>query len=155
MASFVRIHEPAAQSFDDPGMPVWDMMNNLGRTIEFLAKENVNSRTGSLRRNIRANRPKPHGIWKSSVTVYANIRHATWVHEGTGTITPKTGKYLTVPKEDYSGGPTNPSGGDLRRAHKRGDPRLFFLAKSISGQDANPYLDNAKRDAIRSSPYID
>lgn len=155
MASFVRIHEGAVQSFNDPGMPVYDLMNNLGITIEFLAKENVNSRTGSLRDNISANRPRPRGPYLLSTTVWANIKHATWVHEGTSRITPDEKKLLTVPKDSYAGGPTNPSGSELRASYKRGGERLYFLAKSVSGQDANPYLDNAKRDAIRRSPYID
>ena len=157
MAVFLRIHDANIHAMHMPGGEVYNMIDRVGIAAAELARLNVNSRTGKLRNSIRHNRPNQTGGFTLAGMVYANARHALWVHEGTGTIFPKNGRYLTVPSEAGSA-----SGAQLRSAYIGAGGRKthgagakpYFLAREISGQDANPYLRNGLRTAMARTPEL-
>lgn len=140
MAVTYRVHESAVLSYmDEVDDLVWDVL----QTTRDLAKLYAPSRTNRLRSSIRASRPKRYGIYKYSGTVSASVKHALWVHDGTSRIYPKMGKYLTVPQHK---GPL--SGTALKAAGGSGKNKLYFLAKSVRGQRAQPYLKDALGEAL-------
>lgn len=149
MPTYIRVHEAAVSSYIMPGGEVSDLVNEVARNAQAFAKGYVNSRTGRLVSNIRMNYARPTSPLTTSSMVYANIKHAIWVHEGTGLTSGgfiyPNGKYLVLPK-DLGG---SVSGGDLYRSRTRNGPKLYFFAKKVRGQAANPYLAKGLRDAMR------
>lgn len=139
-----RVHENAVMSYmTEVNDLVWDVL----RTTRELAQLYVPKRTTNLMRSIRASRPKPSGIYQSSGTCSASMGYALYVHDGvSGWISPKRGKYLTVP---HVPGPL--SGSALKAAGGSGRGKLYFLAKEIRGQRAQPFLADALGDAIAST----
>lgn len=126
-----------------PGEPVYELVWDALKTTRDLAILYAPSRTGTLRRSIRANRPHKTGIFTNSGTVYANARHALWVHEGTSRIYPH-GRWLTVPNRK-----SHVSGATLRAAGPQSGPgRQYFLTHSVRGQRAQPFLADALHTAI-------
>lgn len=150
---FYRVHEGAVLSFMDPGDVVDDLVWDVTRTARDLAILYAPVRTGRLKANIRASRPKRTGIYENAATVTANVGYALYVHDGTGRIYPKNGKYLTVPIRVGS-----VSGADIRAQfasnRRAGDSRGYFLAKSVSGQRAQPFLAEALSTAMRTSNVL-
>lgn len=148
MPTFVRIHEAAVASYIMPGGEVSDLLNEVGRMTQTFARGHVKSRSGALAGNIRMNYARPTSNLTANSMVYANIRHALWVHEGTGKdsggfIYPN-GKYLTLPKD--LGGSIR--GGALYAARTPRGPKTYFFAKKVRGQAANPYLAKGLKDAM-------
>lgn len=157
---FFRVHESAVQAFNLPGGEVFDLIDDTAVVAQYEAKNNVNNRTGKLAGSIRKNKPKPEGGYRIAALVYTNVGYAMYVHEGTDTIFPQAGKYLTIPS-DRQGGGINPSGGQIRKDYMAAGGRAaypgrkpYFLAKSISGQDANPFLADGMREAMAGDPRL-
>jgi len=157
---FWRIHDAAIHTYHAPGGEVYNLINDVGIASAELARLNVGKRTLKLMKSIRANRPNQSGGFKIAALVYANAKHALWHHEGTGTIFPKHGKYLTVPRDSHAGLGPNPSGGQLRREYfagggkRKGGRKPYFIATQISGQKGNPYLRDGLETAMQSNPHL-
>jgi hypothetical protein len=159
---FYRVHEGAVLAFNAPGGEVFELIDQTAIVAQYEAKNNVNDRTGKLAGSIRKNKPKPEGGFRIAALVYTNVKYAHYVHEGTHDRTPKPlgGMYMTVPSERQGGG-INPSGGQLRKDYLAAGGRAaypgrkpYFLAKSISGQDANPFLADGMREAMAGDPRL-
>lgn len=154
---FYRVNDPAVKSFLLPGQPMDKDIHNTALATRQHARDRINNRTGTLARNIQVNRPSITGAYKNTALVFTRTKYALYVHEGTtGPIFPG-GKYLTVPKNHET---SKLSGGALRKMwrSKSGRAELveshgisglpFFLAKSVAGQDANPYLKRGMEEAV-------
>jgi len=157
---FYRVHEAAVASYIAPGGEVYDLIDDTGKVAAYHARNNVNDRTGKLSRSIRNNKPKPQGGLRIAALVYTNVGYAMYVHEGTDRIYPQGGTYLTVPS-DKQGGGSNPSGAQLRKDYMAAGGRAaypgrkpYFLAKSIAGQDSNPFLRNGMEEALAGDPRL-
>lgn len=124
-----RIIERNVQRLAAPGGPMGDMINDVTRTAMRIAKTSTAPvRSGKLRRGININYAKPNGYLQLQGVLYANARHALWVHEGTkGPIRSKSGKRMPVPR--------------------RGGGGRLFLSK-VRGQRANPFLSRAISQAL-------
>lgn len=148
-SAFYRIHDANIHAMHAPGGPVYNLIDEVTSAASVVAKGYVGRRTGKLMGSIRANRPKQEGGYSVAALLYANAKHALWHHEGTYTIFPKHGKYLTIPRGHKN---TKVSGGTLRKEWRaEGSPRgkkPYFLATSISGQKGNPYLKDALDDVM-------
>jgi len=153
---FYRVHEANVLAYNAPGREVYDLIDDTGKAAQYHARNNVNDRTGKLGRSIRNNKPKPEGGFRIAALVYTNVGYAHYVHEGTHDRTPKPrmGRYMTVPSERQGGG-INPSGAAIRKDYLAGGSvrdsagrKPYFLAKRISGQDANPFLADGMREAM-------
>ena len=144
MAVTYRVHESTVLSYmENVEDLVWDTL----RTTRDLAKLYAPARTGRLRQSIRATRPRRNGVYTYSGTCSASVKHALWVHDGVpGRIYPKRGKYLTVPKMKGA-----VSGATLR---KGGGPRMYWLAKSVRGQRAQPFLADALKDSMAANGLL-
>lgn len=150
---FYRVHEGAVLSFMDPGDAVDEAVWDVTRTARDLAILYAPVRTGRLKGNIRASRPKRTALYENAATVTANVGYALYVHDGTSTIYPKNGKYLTVPLREGS-----VSGAEIRAQfasnRRAGDNRGYFLAKSVRGQRPQPFLADALATAMRVSSVL-
>lgn len=150
---FYRVHEGAVLSFMDPGDAVDDLVWDVTRTARDLAILYAPVRTGRLKANIRASRPKRTGLYENASNVTANVGYALYVHDGTSTIYPQNGKYLTVPLRMGS-----VSGGSIRAGYasnrRKGDVRPYFLATSVRGQRPQPFLAEALATAMRVSSVL-
>lgn len=146
-----RVHEAAVQSFNLPGQPVYeDVVWETARTTRILAQLYAPKRSGRLAQSIRASRPKPTGVYTLASSVSASIGYAVYVHEGVaGRIYPTGGKYLTVPHRRGS-----LSGSQLKATGGSGKGKMYFLAKSVKGQDANPFLEDAMKQALRTNDVL-
>jgi hypothetical protein len=155
MPVFFRVHEAAVHSFNAPGQPVYNEIDNVAKMAQFFAVQNLvgHTRTGQLAKNIRANKPKPEGGYRIAALVYANIKYAYWHHEGTDPIFPKNGAFLVIPKQRQGGG-SNPSGQDLKARHRKGQTRLYTTRKWVRGQKGNPYLRDGLEEAMGRSKYL-
>ena len=152
MPVFFRVHEGAVASFMDPGDVVDDLVWDVTRTTRDLAILYAPVRTGKLKGSIRASRPKRTALYKNQSNVTANAGYALYVHDGTGRIYPKKGKYLTVPlRKGVLDGSTIRGAGGNRRP---GDPRPYFLARSVRGQRSQPFLADALRVAMRTNNVL-
>lgn len=156
---FLRVHEAQIHAFNAPGGEVYDLINDTGKVAAYHAKNNVNSRTHKLANSIRHNRPKPEGGYRIAALVYTNVGYAMYVHEGTDRIYPTAGKYLVVPSDRQFVG--NASGSQIRRDYMAAGGRAaypgrkpYFLARSIAGQSANPFLRNGMEEALASDPRL-
>lgn len=152
MPVFFRVHEGAVASFMNPGDAVDDLVWDITQTTRDLAILYAPKRKGTLKRSIRASRPKRTSLYKNQSNVTANAAHALWVHDGvSGRIYPKGGKYLTVPLREGT-----LSGSDIRagRNRRKGDARPFWLATSVRGQKAQPFLAEALGVAMRSNAHL-
>lgn len=150
---FLRIHEAPIHAFNAPGGEVFDLIDDTAVATAYHARNNVNDRTGKLGRSIRKNKPKPEGGYRIAALVYTNVHYAMYVHEGTDRIYPNAGKYLTIPSDRQFVG--NRSGAQIRKDYMAAGGRAafpgrkpYFLAKSISGQSANPFLRNGLEEAM-------
>jgi len=148
-SAFYRIHDRNIHAMHSPGGPVYNLIDEVTVAAKVVAKGYVGKRTGKLMNSIRANRPKQEGGFSIAALLYANAKHALWHHEGTHWITPKHGKYLTIPRGHEF---TTVSGGQLRKewlaeGSARG-AKPYFLATGISGQKPNPYLKDGIEDAM-------
>lgn len=135
-----RVHEAAVQSFLLPGEPVYEeVVWKTAQTTRTLAILYAPKRTGRLAASIRASRPRPTGVYELASSVSASIGYAIYVHEGVeGRIYPSSGRYLKVP---YRGG-----------AAVKG--KTFFFAESVAGQKANPFLEDAMKQALRTNDVL-
>ena len=144
MPVFYRVHEAAVLSYmNETDELVWDVT----RTSRDLAILYAPVRTGKLKGSIRASRPARTGPYTNQAKVSAATHYALYVHDGvSGRIYPKQGKYLTVPLRmgSVSGAQIRGSGGNRRP----GDGRGYFLARSVRGQAAQPFLADALRTAM-------
>lgn len=139
----LRVHEGTVMAYALPGGEVSDLVWAVARMTREIAKQTAPQRTGRLRRGIGANRPKPLAPYHTASEVYANARHALWVHEGTtGPIMPKKSFTLVVPRER---GPA--SGSELYSA-SGGDGGVIFFTRGVRGQRPQPFLANAMRQAL-------
>jgi hypothetical protein len=140
MTVHYRVHETAVQSFNLPGQPVYeDVVWKTAQTTRTLAILYAPKRTGKLAANIRASRPKPTGIYTLASSVSAAVGYAAFVHDGTtGPIYASGARYLKVP---YRNG-----------AQSKG--KLFFFAESVRGQKANPFLEDALKQAMRTNDVL-
>lgn len=153
--AFVRVHESAVQSFLAPGQPVEKLVHDTARLTKYFAQGHINSRTGTLSRMIQVNRPSRTGALELRSLVFTRTSYALYVHEGTGRIFPKNGKYLAIPRRKQ--GAPNLSGGTLRKMWKNdkrakeskmGSNKPYFVAVSVSGQSANPFLAKGLHEAM-------
>lgn len=144
MPAIIRVHEATVSSYIMPGGEVSELVREVSVNTRRFAIMHVNDRTGRLSANIRVNRPTPYGPYHTSALVYANIKHALWVHEGTYRIYPTHGKFLAVPKARGV-----LSGTELKAIHRAGGPKLYRMRRSVEGQQANPYLAKGLREAMR------
>jgi hypothetical protein len=137
----------------NPGAEVDDLVWDITRTARDLSILYAPVRSGKLKGSIRASRPKRTGVYTNASNVTANAGYALYVHEGTGRIYPKKGKYLTVPIR-----PGIATGAEIRSKfssnRRRGDERGYFLAKSVRGQTANPFLAEALQTAMGLSSVL-
>jgi hypothetical protein len=149
-----RVHERQVGRYIMPGGEVNDLIWDIAKDTRTIARKTAPRRTGKLAGATRANRPKPTGLLRAAALVYNNAGHVLHVHDGTPTITAKGKGYLTIPRENYAGGPINPSGGTLRRqwlasgGYGSGEPKPYFTTRSVRGQDAQPFLANALSTAM-------
>ena len=156
-AVYWRIHDANIHAMHAPGGPVYNLIDTVGITAAEFARLNVGKRTLKLMRSIQANHPSQNGGFKIASLVFANAKHALWHHEGTSTIFPKKGRYLTIPRGHES---SIVSGGTLRKAYfAAGGKRTkaakpYFTARSISGQRGNPYLRDGLQQAMAGNPYL-
>lgn len=119
--------------------------NDMGRRIMGVARGIAPRRTGSLAASHRYRGFLYRGKYKVGTRVENTAEHALWVHEGTtGPITPKTGKYLIVPK---SRGVAPLRGATLMTRNLRGEAvrakSPFGLHRSVRGQRSQPWLREA------------
>lgn len=152
---WVRIHEHEVQSFLLPGQPVNDLVDKTAHRTRTFARRHINDRTGTLSRMIQVNKPSRAGALELRSLVFTRTKYALYVHEGTPRIFPKHGKYLAVPRRRQ--GSPNYSGGTLRKMWKNSQARKhnkmtggkpYFTTKSISGQNANPFLKLGLSEAM-------
>lgn len=133
-----RIIERNVQRLAAPVGPMADMLNDVTKKAKTLAKASAPSRSGTLRRGININYAKPNGYLRLQGVLYANARHALWVHDGTtGPIKATGGGFMRVPQN--------------RRSPVRGAalPNKQVLAKrSVRGQRSQPFLSTAIRKAL-------
>lgn len=148
---FFRVHEGAVASYMDPGDAVDDLVWDVTKTTRDLAILYAPSRTGKLKSSIRASRPKRRGLYTNASDVSASAGYALYVHDGTSRIFPKRGKYLTVPSQRGV-----LSGAQIRGEGNRrpGDARQYYLARSVRGQRAQPFLADALKVALRSNSHL-
>lgn len=158
---FYRVHEAAVAAYIAPGGEVYDLIDHTAIAAQYHAKNNVNDRTGKLSGSIRKNKPKPEGGYRIASLVYTNVGYAMYVHEGTDRIFPQAGKYLTIPSHKHGFGTSNPSGSQIRKDYMAAGGRAaypgkkpYFLAKSIAGQDSNPFLRNGMEEALAGDPRL-
>lgn len=146
-----RVHEAAVQSFNLPGQPVYeDVVWRTARTTRILAQLYAPKRSHRLANSIAASRPKPISTYRIASSVSASIGYAVYVHDGVaGRIYPTGGKYLTVPQRRGS-----LSGSQLKATGGSGKAKLYFLAKSVKGQDAQPFLADALKQAMRTNDVL-
>jgi len=154
MPVFFRVHEGAVASFMNPGDDVDDLVWDVTRTTRDLAILYAPVRSGKLKGSIRGSRPKRTGVYTNASNVTANAGYALYVHDGVkGRIFPQKGKYLTVPLV-----PGSVSGAALRAQfggnRRRGSSAGFFLAKSVRGQAAQPFLADALKVAMRTNSVL-
>jgi hypothetical protein len=148
---FVRISEPGVQSIISPGGDVWDTVDDVAlrtaRNAVAILILGGHVRSGQLIGNITANNPKRTATYGIKAEVWANVRHAVIVHEGSmpGPIF-AGGKFMPVPKN--------------RRAIQRGavlaaagDRGAYGLHKRVSGQKAIKYLDKGLGIAMASKRF--
>ena len=108
-------------------------------------------KSGQLRRSIQI---FPNSVFamKDRVQVGSNLKYAR-IQDFGGTITPKSGQYLTIPLGGIRGGPRNYPGGFFIRSKagnllyvvktgKTGIKPLFVLKKSVTLR-GKPYLRKA------------
>lgn len=148
-SAFYRIHDANVHAYHEPGGAVYNLIDEVGIAAAEVARGFVGKRTGKLRSTIRSNRPKQEGGYSIAGLLYANAKHALWHHEGTYRIFPTHGKYLTIPRNHKH---STVSGGQLRKewlaeGSSRG-AKPYFLATSIGGQKANPYLKDGIETAM-------
>lgn len=158
---FYRVNDPAVKSFLLPGQPMDKDIHNTALATRQHARDRINSRTGTLARMIQVNRPSITGEYQNTALVFTRTTYALYVHEGTanngvGYITPKHGKYLTIPRGHQT---STVSGGTLRKMYRskagraellsaghKGKP--YFTAVKIHGQAKNEFLKNGMEDAV-------
>lgn len=139
-----RIIERNVQRLAAPGGPTADMLNSVTKKAKTFAKADAPSRAGTLRRGININYAKPNGYLQLQGILYANARHALWVHDGTtGPIKATGGGFMRVPQN--------------RRSPVRGAalPNKQVLAKkSVRGQRSQPFLTNSIRKAMAADDRV-
>jgi hypothetical protein len=150
---FVRVDEKGVQRFISPGGDVWDLIDDIAvRTAQnavailILGGHVRKGHAGGLIGNITANNPKRTAPFGIQAAVWANVRHAVIVHEGSKAQITAGGKFMPVP--------TN------RRAIHRGsvlaaagDRGAYGLHKRVSGQRAIKYLDKGLGLAMASKRF--
>ena len=91
----IRVHETAVIRYILPGGEVYDAVDGVIEDARDYAKMYAPVRTGALWRNIRHASPSARSGYKISGYVYANIKYARYVNNGTvGPITSKSGKNM-------------------------------------------------------------
>jgi len=150
------------------GGEVKDLVDDINRRTVRIAKSIAPVRTGTLRRSISWTPSKPFLLLRNQGVSRATAKHSYWVHEGTGgpdgLITSPTGKAMKVPA--HRG---NLRGDDLPREKNRGfkvrqkrrtevsrvaGEKAYWLLKAVSGQESNPFLAKALRQAMRGERRI-
>lgn len=88
----IRVHETAVLSYILPGGEVYGAVEGVIVDARDYAKMYAPIRTGALWRNIRHVRPGARSGYRISGYIYANIKYARYVNNGTtGPITSKSG----------------------------------------------------------------
>lgn len=150
MSDFMVIHNGVITGYILPGGAVSEDVNQTAQNAYKIAKFEAGliARTGKLERGIMWAKAKPESLDRTGSRVSSTAKHAMWVEEGTKTITPDRGTYLTVPRNKGDA-----SGGTLRTAWLAGGAggeRPFFLAKKIDGQEPKHIMRDALRQAMRT-----
>jgi hypothetical protein len=137
------------------GHTVWNWHRKIGQEAVAAAKFEAPERTGAMKRSIGFEGPESDlGRYSGllEVKVFARRRYSRFVHEGTtGPIRPKRGKMLKLGSTPNGIGgynePRDPSGASMGgvKVGKRLTGASDFVrfpthAKSVAGQDANPFL---------------
>jgi hypothetical protein len=147
---FTRIDEKRVQSIVGPSGDVWDVVDDVAlRTATNAVAILIlggHVRSGRLIGNIRANNPKRTGPYSVKADVWANVRHAVIVHEGSGPVITAGGKFMPVPKNRSA----IVRGSVLAAAGDRG---AYGLHKKVSGQKAIKYLDKGLGIAMASKRF--
>lgn len=172
MVSRVDIHDTQVQAFIRPGGEVRDVLNEIVRDANqiarlFLVTNRYGGRNGSHVRSGRLLGGTHHWLAKDTgpltamSTLYNNTKHVRYFIEGTtGPITPKgQWGYLLVPRRVGVGQRSSASkgaGSELYSAWKgRGKKGVkgFFQKKSVRGQRAKPFLEDAVNAAFHLKGY--
>ena len=133
-----RIIERNVQRLASPPGPMGRMLNSVTRTARDDARKIAPKRSSRLSRGIGINLAKRDGYLQLQGVLYANARHARWVHEGTkGPIKARGGKGLRVPRKRGS----SVSGSSLPN-------KAVIYKTSVRGQKANPFLARAITSAL-------
>lgn len=125
----IVIYDSAIAAMSLPGGSTWRWAFQRRRRVERLAKEFAPSRTGEMKRSIFGyyEPARPNQI---VMEVWCQNDHAIYVHEGTtGPILPRDHKYMVL-KPAYG-------------------PYPISLQRSVRGQNAQPFLDNALQAVMR------
>jgi len=165
MAKRVDIHEAAVQSYIRPGGEVRDLLNDIVRDANriarlYLVTNKYGGRNGS---HVRSGRllggtlhrlAKDTGPLSAMSTLYNNAKHVRYFMEGTrGTILPN-GPYMLVPRKvgvPQRSARSKGAGSELYAAwNSRGRKGIkgFYQAQAVSGQRAKPFLEDAKDAAM-------
>ncbi len=125
MVTRVTIYDTAVDSLFAPGQDVWRFMALLGTEHLAASIAFAPSRTNALR---AAHYPvpilTPNGRRGWRYTIRNDAPYAEYVHRGTTGPIMANGNYLSVPIT-------------------RGTSYPRFLARSVAGQTANPWIDKA------------
>lgn len=124
----VEVHDSAITAMNLPGGSVFKFVHQIVREAAVTSRAEAPWRTGELANSIEGKRPVTKGPNDVEGRVYAHAEYAKWVHEGTGPyIFPTSGKYLRIPPWGRWPG---------------------FYARSVRGQEANPFLRRGLRIAM-------
>lgn len=133
MAKFFRVHERDVMSFNDPGQPVYDMLDDLAWNMREYSRAYAPVKTGKLRSRIAKLKPSRVGPYGLEAGVAVNLKYAMFVHDGTtgpihanGFVTGKNGETRRKKMKFMSG--KGASGG-----------RMLYK-EEVRGQRANPFL---------------
>lgn len=124
----IRVHETAVLRYILPGGEVYGAVEGVIEDARDYAKMYAPVRTGALWRNIRHARPTARSGYKISGYVYANIKYARYVNEGT------TGPI-------HAGGKTMRFRGDLGRGN-------WVSALEVSGQRPQRFMERGLTTAM-------
>lgn len=148
---FFRVHENAVHAFNRPGGEVYRLVDRVVDNTKAIAMVEAPQRTGHLVSRIQKNRPKSRGGYRIAGQVTANAAYTLYVHDGTSEITPAKGAYLVVPRGHEF---TSLSGDAVKAGWSGKGARPYFLARSISGQEANPFLERSLQMALAREGLI-
>jgi hypothetical protein len=160
------IDEMAVQSFIRTGGPVNDLLNDVARDAHIIAKgyldvgryggniSGSHNRSGRLKKGVQWNRAKDTGPLTAKARLFSTARHTPYFMEGTRAVIEHV--FMLVPKKEFFPHMTlsKGAGTDLYRIWNAADRpkrgRGFYRAKSVRGQRAKPFLEDAKHAALIS-----